>query len=95
MNNNDIEDIKYWLNISFDCEDDLIYSLIEGAKAELALSGVPNYSSEDKAYPLYMQAIKYIVSRDYETRGFVEYERINKGFNDKVLQSFILKLKAW
>ncbi|RIM88329.1 phage gp6-like head-tail connector protein [Staphylococcus xylosus] len=95
MSNNEIEEIKYWLNIHFDCEDDLIDSLIESAKSELALSGVPDYSSKHKAYPLYVQAIRYIVSRDYETRGFVEYERINKGFNDKVLQSFILKLKAW
>lgn len=95
MDKKDVEEIKVWLNINFDCENDLISLLIESAKSELALSGVPDYSSKHKAYPLYVQAIRYIVSRDYETRGFVEYERINKGFNDKVLQSFILKLKAW
>ncbi|OEL06895.1 phage head-tail adapter protein [Staphylococcus xylosus] len=95
MDKKDVEEIKIWLNINFDCENDLISSLIESAKSELALSGVPRYSSEHKAYPLYVQAIRYIISRDYETRGFVEYERLNKGFNDKVLQSFILKLKKW
>ncbi|MDK9867040.1 MULTISPECIES: head-tail connector protein [Staphylococcus] len=95
MKEDELISVKKWLNIDFDIENELLENLVEAAKSELYLSGVPFYSNKSKEYPLYCQAIKYIVSRDYETRGYVEYERQNKGFNDNTLQSFILKLKDW
>lgn len=95
MNQSELLKIKRWLNIDYDIEDNTLENMILSAKSELSLSGVPQYHYNDEAYPLYCQAINYIVSRDYETRGFVEYERESKGFNDRILQSFILKLKAW
>lgn len=95
MNQNELLKIKRWLNVDYDIEDEMLEDIIESAKSELSLSGVPQHNHNDEAYPLYCQAINYIVTRDYETRGFVEYERENKGFNDRVLQSFILKLKVW
>ncbi|MGK3149528.1 head-tail connector protein [Staphylococcus shinii] len=95
MNQRELLRIKRWLNIDYDIENDTLEDMILSAKSELSLSGVPQYDHSDEAYPLYCQAINYIVSRDYETRGFVEYERENKGFNDRTLQSFILKLKVW
>lgn len=95
MDEQNLKHVKSWLNIDFDAENEQIERMILSAQSELALSGVPKYTKDDVAFPLYCQAINYIVSRDYETRGFVEYERDGKGFNDRVLQSFILKLKAW
>lgn len=95
MNQSELLRIKRWLNIDYDIENGTLEDMILSAKSELSLSGVPKYDYNDEAYPLYCQAINYIVSRDYETRGFVEYERESKGFNDRTLQSFILKLKVW
>jgi len=95
MNKEEINSVKKWLNIDFDIEDDFIENLVDAAKTELYLSGVHFYDKDSDEYPLYRQAINYIVSRDYETRGYVEYEREGKGFNDNALQSFILKLKDW
>lgn len=40
-----------------------------------------------------MTAIKYIVTRDFETRGFITEIYKSKAFNEKTLQSMILKLK--
>ena len=93
-----IESIKEWLRIDYNFEDKTILSILESAKEELHFSGVPEYKDGEVGYSLYCSAIKYIISRDYETRGFVK-ENYNskdqKSFNEKALQSFILKLKKW
>lgn len=93
-----IESIKEWLRIDYSFEDTTILSILESAKEELYFSGVPEYNEDEVGYSLYCSAIKYIISRDYETRGFVK-ENYNskdqKSFNEKALQSFILKLKKW
>ncbi|MCS4486381.1 head-tail connector protein [Staphylococcus americanisciuri] len=91
----DLQTIKQWLYIDHDLDDELIETLIASAKSELELSGVPLYSEREKEYPLYCIAIRYIIARDFETRGYIENNSYNKEFNDKALQSMILKLKNW
>lgn len=88
-----LEDLKKWLRVDYNFEDSVITDLIESAKAELLLSGVPEYTESDKEYSLFMTAIKYIVTRDFETRGFITEIYKSKAFNEKTLQSMILKLK--
>lgn len=93
-----MESIKEWLRIDYDFEDGTILSILESAKEELHLSGVPEYEEDEIGYSLYCSAIKYIISRDYETRGFVKENynsKVQKSFNEKALQSFVLKLKKW
>lgn len=38
-----LEDLKKWLKVDYNFEDSVITDLIESAKAELLLSGVPIY----------------------------------------------------
>lgn len=83
-----LDKAKTWLRVDGTYEDDLIKDLIKEAVSELESSGVKERAEADGDYPLYSKAIKYIVIRDYEARGVEEIE-------DKVLQSFILKLKDW
>ncbi|UXR83223.1 head-tail connector protein [Staphylococcus sp. IVB6214] len=90
-----LEEIKQWLYIDHNLDDKLIETLIASAESELELSGVPQYSKDDKGYPLYCIAIRYIIARDFETRGFIESNSYNKQFNEKALKSMILKLKNW
>lgn len=47
-----LEEIKLWLRIDYSFEDDLIEGLIQSAKSELLLSGVPDYDKDDLEYPL-------------------------------------------
>ncbi len=61
-----LEEIKLWLRIDYNFENDLIEGLIQSAKSELLLSGVPDYDKDDLEYPLFCTAIKYIIARDYE-----------------------------
>ncbi|KTT82724.1 phage head-tail adapter protein [Mammaliicoccus sciuri] len=91
----DIESIKNWLIVEHEADDDVIKDLIASAKAELNLSGVSEYSAGEPGYPLYCLAIKYIVARDYETRGYTEQNPYTKQFNEKALENMILKLKSW
>lgn len=91
----DIESIKNWLIVEHEADDDVIKDLIESAKSELNLSGVSEYSDGEPGYPLYCLAIKYIVARDYETRGYTEQNPYTKQFNEKALENMILKLKSW
>lgn len=65
-----LEEIKLWLRIDYNFENDLIEGLIQSAKSELLLSGVPDYDKDDLEYPLFCTAIKYIIARDYESRGY-------------------------
>lgn len=90
-----VEDLKKWLRVDYKFEDDVIKELIESAKSELYLSGIPEYTESDKEYPLFVTALKYIVTRDFETRGFVADTYKTKTFNEKALKSMILKLKKW
>lgn len=82
-----LEQVKSWLKIDDDDQDDELEDLITEATAELALAGVPEFDETEAAYPLYRKAIKYIITRDFETRGMDEYD-------SKILDSMILKLKA-
>lgn len=94
----DLRSIKEWLRIDYDYDNDTINEIISSAKEELLLSGVPEYKSDKVGYSLYCLAIKYIISRDYESRGYIKNSTNNQSqqmFNDKALQSFILKLKKW
>lgn len=91
----DIDRIKEWLYVEHKLDDTEIKELIDSAESELDLSGVAKYKESERGYPLYCLAIKYIVARDYETRGFTEQNSYSKHFNEKALQNMILKLKAW
>ncbi|HGN7117996.1 TPA: head-tail connector protein [Staphylococcus aureus] len=94
----DLDEIKLWLRIDYNFEDDLIENIIQSAKSELQLSGVPDYEKSDLEYPLFCTAVKYIIARDYESRGYVSEQHRgnkNKEFNEKGLQKMILKLKKW
>ncbi|MEE3689225.1 head-tail connector protein, partial [Escherichia coli] len=55
-----LEEIKLWLRIDYNFENDLIEGLIQSAKSELLLSGVPDYDKDALEYPLFCTAIKYI-----------------------------------
>lgn len=90
-----LEEIKLWLRIDYNFENDLIEGLIQSAKSELLLSGVPDYDKDDLEYPLFCTAIKYIIARDYESRGYSNDQSRSKVFNEKGLQKMILKLKMW
>lgn len=83
----ELEKVKTWLKIDGPDFDDEILDLISEAQSELLLSGVPNVEETDPAYPLYRKALKYIVTRDFESRGMEDFE-------DKTLTSLVLKLKA-
>ncbi|EYH13075.1 phage DNA packaging protein [Staphylococcus aureus W41765] len=48
-----LEEIKLWLRIDYNFENDLIEGLIQSAKSELLLSGVPDYDKDDLEYPLF------------------------------------------
>ncbi|HBI1224138.1 TPA: head-tail connector protein, partial [Staphylococcus aureus] len=50
---------------------------------------------DDLEYPLFCTAIKYIIARDYESRGYSNDQSRSKVFNEKGLQKMILKLKKW
>lgn len=91
----DLKTIKTWLKVDYSYEDGLISEIIESAKSELTLSGVPEYDDGDTEYPLYCTAIKYIIARDYESRGYSNDQSKAKTFNEKGLQKMILKLKKW
>ncbi|PCF86391.1 head-tail connector protein [Staphylococcus intermedius] len=91
----DVESIKTWLRVDYRFEDTLIKDIIESAKSELTLSGVPEYHEGEIGYPLYCTAIKYIIARDYESRGYSNDQSRTKMFNEKGLQKMILKLKKW
>ncbi|AVQ34419.1 phage gp6-like head-tail connector protein [Staphylococcus muscae] len=91
----ELERVKNWLYLDHDLDDELVENLIASAKSELEMSGVPPYSENEKGYALYCIAVKYIISRDFETRGYIESNSYNKQFNEKALQSMILKLKQW
>lgn len=43
-----------WLRIDYNFENDLIEGLIQSAKSELLLSGVPDYDKDDLEYPLFL-----------------------------------------
>ncbi|WP_414056168.1 head-tail connector protein [Macrococcus equi] len=83
----ELEKVKRWLKIDGSDFDEEISDLISEAQSELALSGVPNVLESDDAYPLYRKALKYIITRDFESRGMEDFE-------DKTLTSLVLKLKA-
>ncbi|MEB8101050.1 head-tail connector protein [Staphylococcus xylosus] len=91
----DLEKIKSWLKVEYDFEDETISEIIESAMSELSLSGVPVYEKDALEYPLYCTAIKYIVARDYESRGYSNDQSKAKTFNERALQRMILKLKSW
>ncbi|MBF2751528.1 head-tail connector protein [Staphylococcus saprophyticus] len=91
----DIDRIKTWLKIEFDFENEMIEEIIESAKVELLLSGVPMYEKYTVEYSLYCTAVKYIVARDYESRGYTNDQSKSKTFNERALQRMILKLKKW
>lgn len=78
-----LEEIKLWLRIDYNFENDLIEGLIQSAKSELLLSGVPDYDKDDLEYPLFCTAIKYIIARDYESRGYSNDQSRSKVFNEK------------
>lgn len=82
-----LDQVKLWLKIDGNDEDELLKDLIEEAESELLLSGVPVIKSTNASYPLYKKAMRYIITRDYESRAMEEYE-------GKTLLSLILKLKA-
>lgn len=90
-----LESIKTWLKVEYDFEDEVVKEIIESAKSELLLSGVPDYDKDTMEYPLFCTAIKYIVSRDYESRGYSNDQSKAKTFNERGLQRMILKLKKW
>ncbi|HDD0312035.1 TPA: phage gp6-like head-tail connector protein [Staphylococcus aureus] len=90
-----LDQIKLWLRVDHQFEDGLISSIIESAKSELQLSGVPEYGDKDPEYPLYCTAVKYIIARDYESRGYYNDHTKSKAFNEKGLHKMILKLKRW
>ncbi|MHD0382816.1 head-tail connector protein [Staphylococcus simulans] len=90
-----LDSIKLWLKVDYGYEDSLINELIESAISELKLSGVPEYEEGAAEYPLYKTAIKYIIARDFESRGYVGDGSKSKSFNDKALKNLILKLKEW
>ena len=48
-----LEDLKKWLKVDYNFEDSVITDLIESAKAELLLSGVPEYTESDKSIRFY------------------------------------------
>lgn len=52
-----LEEIKLWLRIDYNFENDLIEGLIQSAKSELLLSGVPDYDKDDLEYPLFVQRL--------------------------------------
>lgn len=94
----DLLNIKNWLRIDYDYDDNTIEDILVSAKEELLLSGVPEYKENEEGYALYCMAIKYIIARDYESRGYIKDSlnyRGQKTFNEKALHSFILKLKKW
>lgn len=91
----DLKTIKTWLKVDYSYEDGLIEEIMDSAKSELTLSGVPEYHESDTEYPLYCTAIKYIIARDYESRGYSNDQSKAKTFNEKGLQKMILKLKKW
>lgn len=91
----ELEEVKLWLKVDYDFEDDLIQSIIQSAEEELTFSGVPKYKKGDEGYALYTLAIKYIIARDYESRGYSNDNSKSKTFNERALQRMILKLKAW
>lgn len=78
-----LEEIKLWLRIDYNFENDLIEGLIQSAKSELLLSGVPDYDKDDLEYPLFCTAIRYIIARDYESRGYSNDQSRSKVFNEK------------
>lgn len=47
-----LEDLKKWLRVDYNFEDSVITDLIESAKAELLLNGVPEYTESDEEYSL-------------------------------------------
>ena len=48
-----LEDLKKWLKVDYNFEDSVITDLIESAKAELLLSGVPNILKVIKSIRFY------------------------------------------
>lgn len=52
-----LEEIKLWLRIDYNFENDLIEGLIQSAKSELLLSGVPDYDKDDLEYLLFVQRL--------------------------------------
>ena len=49
---NEFRRFEKWLRVDYNFEDSVITDLIESAKAELLLSGVPEYTESDKEYSL-------------------------------------------
>lgn len=83
-----LQDVKDFLRVDSDYEDGVIDALLSSAKVELALSGVLERSSDKFDYPLYETAVKIIVARDYEDRGFSEKE-------SRIIDNIIWKLKDY
>ena len=49
---NEFRRFEKWLRVDYNFEDSVITDLIESAKAELLLSGVPEYTESDEEYSL-------------------------------------------
>lgn len=82
----ELSDVKKFLRVDGSYEDSVIDSLIKSAVVELKLSGVKERKAESNEFPLYETAVKIIVSRDYEDRGFSDRDM-------RIIDSIILKLK--
>ena len=83
-----LTDMKEFLRVDGAYDDSVIESLIEAAKAELTMSGVIERDFGSPDYPLYVLAIKVIVTQNYEDRGLEKRD-------NRVLESLILKLKSY
>ena len=49
---NEFRRFEKWLRVDYNFEDSVITDLIESAKAELLLNGVPEYTESDEEYSL-------------------------------------------
>ena len=83
-----LSDMKEFLRVDGTYDDSVIESLIEAAKAELAMSGVVERPYGTPGYPLYELAVKVIVTQNYEDRGLEKRD-------NRVIESLILKLKSY
>lgn len=72
-----VNEMKEYLYIDGNAQDNVINALIDGAESELLTSGVRKFHAGDEAYPLYKLAIQILVARHFEDRASTEKTNVN------------------